>query len=733
MPHNPTFRLDTFGEVRQPGSVRTRYYNELLDRIKEIEILDTDIGSDEMVVTVDNHDGRAYENTELVHGRVWGISMGYEDDFGPWRYFTVRRITGFFTVKVTGYQLDTSVFHDEEKSKEWNVQAVVDAVGPGKPLPESLRSSIVELDGQLPAGVLRTEVVAGIVSQRKLSLPYQRDPFVTTVQGTGPTTDEVGFTPSPVGTRRISFDAGDAAQRVIQQNVNDAIRGFIAPATLAGDVLGAGPARDRIQVANASFTQDDLQTVGTVFSPTNPNNNTTYRVIQVVSSTEVVTDTVFVTETATGGPNDFTMAQPSLVKMLGGNFTNADQGRRFKIGPPVVNPTNANTFLIVNVPSPTSVQLGIVALPDVDAGLISEGNGFTGEVIGAGQDDDATQRTRDTRRDRRIKEQRKPKTDYRKMTYMYRVEKSIGRFDKIMQTNQTDAQFLTKLANALGYVWYIESFAKRWFNGTVIPEVHFRSRDFGQPISYEFDMDSEIVIDQPSVDFNILDIPDRSFSLGLDPILQRIFKESQAIDKTKRIFNESATPLRDLEKAFPTTSTDPKKAAEEADGLYKRFEEHLLKMKIKLIGDTTTVAKRMCILRNFIEPFANMPFYIQAIKYSLSPGSAFTMELHLMAKAVNYNTPSEAMYELRRLERVRRDLITKYKEAEANVRAKEVARLRHLSTLPVLRDVIQTSRGPNQQSGTVYEARAPVENPEVNELDPKVVRSEWQRLVGGGG
>ena len=729
MGSDPRFLLNTFGEQRQPGSVRVRAYRDLLDRIKEIKIVDTDVGSDEMEVTLDNHDGRAYANTEVVHGRVWGISLGYGDDMGPWRYFTVKVIRGFFTVQVIGYQLDTSMFHDRERTKEWTVASVLEAIGPSGHVPESLRSTAAE-EGGTPAQVLRTEVVAGVVSARNLTLDFRRSPFDTTVNDTGFNVGDDGrFQPSFEGgvARNAGFDSDDESERDIAPSTGDRIRGHNFPVVLAGDVLGAGPSRDRIKVANAVFTNDDLFSVGTVAAASVLNNFGTYKVIQVISPTEIVTDKVFTTETATGGLNDFGIFQPGIVVNPNGGYTNADIGRRLTIGPTVINPSNLGTFMIANVPSPTSVQLVLIADATLPALLIVESDGFSVKVLGAGLDNATDQKFRDKNRDIRLKEQRKPKTENRRVQYQYNVEKSRGRFDKIMQTNETDAQFLTKLAKALGYVWYIESFGKRWFDGNVIPIVHFRSRDFKQDVTYTLDADRNSIIGEPSIDFNILEIPDRSFTIGTNPVLQALFQESQEIATLRRIMNDNATPLREIERLYPTTATDDKKAQEEADGMYKRAEEHLLKMSITLLGDPSVVAKRTCVLKNFIEPFSDMKCYIQEIEYALVPGAAFTMTLKLMSKTINFNTPSEAMYELRRLERVKRDLVSKYREAVANLAPK--------AKLDGIVPTSDTSGGTTiRQTGSNFyvPVKAADSSPTTTnstEPDAKAIRAEWARLV----
>jgi hypothetical protein len=625
---------------------------------------------------------------------------------------------------VTAFELHTTIFHDEQKTKEWTVAAVVEAIGPGGVLPESIRSEVSDT-GQLPGRVLRSEVAAGIISSRQKTLRYVRDPFE------GNTIPDPGFTPDRTP-RNLGQSPSDASDRVIPTDPGDAIRGSTGVNSIAGDVLGDGPGRDLITMANANFGAIDLFTRINVNGndPLLPKNNGRAQVIEVLSPTQVRVDKVF---TVTAGPT-FTINLPQVMTLPQANFTEADNGRQLQTLI-AANPLNTGTEMIVKVLSPTAVQLGQLAAPNFDTITFDEGTGFgPNSVHGAAADDTQEQIIVRSKQPAGFKRQRKPKADHRKKSYFYRVEKSIGRFDKIMQTNQSDAQLLTKLAKALGYVWYVQSFAKPWFNGDEIPEVHFRFRDFGQEPSYEFDMDSEILVDEPQIDFNILDIPDQSFSRGLNPVTQKLFEARQAIDDTRRIMNASATPLRDIEALYPTTATDDKKAAEEADGLYKKTEEHLLKMSLLMVGDPHVVAKRTCVLRNFFEPFSNMPLYIRSIKYILKPGSVFTMEMKLMAKAINFNTPSEAMYEIRRLERIKRSLISKYAEARniARKAKQEENKMKvHIKGVPFYTGA-RVEYDPLAGTSTAQYNR---ESPPVSndQLDPKVVRAEWQKLIDAAG
>ena len=416
----PDFAFQTHNDLQnEPTSeVRARAFAELRPRIMRVEILDSDTGMDELVIQLNNRDGNLLRNHEIWFGRVWGVSIGYQDQQSNWRFFRVTSLRGYQVMELRAYSLDEYTLNFVEKSQEWKADTVIPIL-------------------------------------KSIAAPRLRD----------------------------------GKSKLIR-------RSDVAEAIALGQ--GFGP-------------------VGT-----------------------------------------------------------------------------------------------------------------------------------------------------------FDVQETAGDFEKIMQTNMTDAKMLTKMADALGFVWFVESYRTE---GTKRPAstLHFHSRDFGQDPSYIFDLDDEMTIGEPEMDFDVFDIPNIGIARGLNPVELQLHKEEINLETARRVMTGTATPIRDYEKAFPSTGQKPNQIAEERDGIFKKWEEQLLKISITMIGDPNVYPKTTCLLKNF-QPFLNnIPFYVDSVKYTLIPGESFRMTLGLRGKAMNYNSSQEVARELFRLVRLREEHVKRVSERIAHIRA-ELAR-----------------------------------------------------------
>jgi hypothetical protein len=219
------------------------------------------------------------------------------------------------------------------------------------------------------------------------------------------------------------------------------------------------------------------------------------------------------------------------------------------------------------------------------------------------------------------------------------VQETIGEFEKIMQTNETDAALLQRMADDVGFVWYVDPPLRPEGGENVF---QFHERNFQQDLSYEFDLHEEILVAEPVVDFNIYNVPNQSFSevyAGLEGTVQ---KKSLLREEAEDLWLGSSLPIVELERRLPSTAQKPEQQAEEQDGPFKRFQESLLKIRLRIVGDPLVYPKRLCRLKNFMPFLDGVVFYIESIRYFLRPGESFAMELNLLGNALSLGGKSPA-------------------------------------------------------------------------------------------
>jgi phage protein D len=165
-------------------------------------------------------------------------------------------------------------------------------------------------------------------------------------------------------------------------------------------------------------------------------------------------------------------------------------------------------------------------------------------------------------------------------------------FPSITQSVAGDGEFITQLADKLGYIWYLED----WNDGET-PILHFKPRFFGQRPSAKFTVGSDQrLLGDPVFHTDLTRVPESAVGQLYDPYRKRIEEFKAKNSLTKRPVLATATPNApgvggnpaDLDGAgkavLQTGATSKKDLAELVDGFWKIRDQALIKASVPLQG-----------------------------------------------------------------------------------------------------------------------------------------------------
>lgn len=253
-----------------------------------------------------------------------------------------------------------------------------------------------------------------------------------------------------------------------------------------------------------------------------------------------------------------------------------------------------------------------------------------------------------------------------------RVRTTPGKHRQLVQSkNETDAQFLQRLAKRVGFVWYIEQ-APQGDKGRICKQgrksnnLVFRSRVPDANVVTIAVGEDQRVIGDPEFEIDISNVLARGRIRHDNPLektfqaieealvvasdrqkdLEDVIAATTPVDRARRFDVESKTIDRfswgnatiidpDEKLTYSSTVESLLQAQEELDGLLAEHERQLVKARITLFGDPFVRPKRTAKLLNVGRLLEGI-YYIDTIRYRLRPRETFTMELFLRRNALNF-------------------------------------------------------------------------------------------------
>lgn len=212
--------------------------------------------------------------------------------------------------------------------------------------------------------------------------------------------------------------------------------------------------------------------------------------------------------------------------------------------------------------------------------------------------------------------------------------------ESILQGNMTDAQLVTRLAQAEGFVFFID------FDG-----FHFHKRKVGQrPVkTYTWrGGDGELL--SVNVENDVTVKPGKVTVKGTDPTTGKKIEVSGSNDTTQR---ETLTKVIEIvdpetrttkkvtqttggsgkatsspvagEKVVPTSGETATEAKKRADGLYRQVQQTSVELTLTALGDANVVAKSVVMVEKISKRLSGR-YYLKEVKHSLSSGG-YTMTM----------------------------------------------------------------------------------------------------------
>lgn len=229
------------------------------------------------------------------------------------------------------------------------------------------------------------------------------------------------------------------------------------------------------------------------------------------------------------------------------------------------------------------------------------------------------------------------------------ILRTAGQFQKIIQPGITDAQMLTRMAKAAGYIWWVTQPIGR----QGIRDFYFRPRDFYGPkggvlAQYNVGVDQFIIRDF-LIDTNLFQIPRTALAAALDPFEATLKKYRAGNDTTQRQVSGNTTPL-DPNAPYASRMTPQQKdeaaviwsssgagrptsarLQEDLDGLWKTFEANMIQAKLTVLGDPSISPRE----RAWVDGIGQLSgqYYIKQVRHMYRVGSVFETEMSLLKNA----------------------------------------------------------------------------------------------------
>lgn len=205
----------------------------------------------------------------------------------------------------------------------------------------------------------------------------------------------------------------------------------------------------------------------------------------------------------------------------------------------------------------------------------------------------------------------------------------------IHQTRCTDAQLVRRLADAVGFEFYVD------FDG-----FHFHRRQLGQrPVRVLRWFTPPVVGDILSFNLknDVFTLPGRVVLKGRDPLERKDYEvKADARTDTERITTGSTLEVVDPEAGTsqlvqrmgsevvrPTSSTSPATAKQEAEGRFRKSQHNAVKLELELVGDPGIMAKTVVQVEGLGKRLSGR-YYVQKATHSVSP-SGYSLRLEVVS------------------------------------------------------------------------------------------------------
>lgn len=199
------------------------------------------------------------------------------------------------------------------------------------------------------------------------------------------------------------------------------------------------------------------------------------------------------------------------------------------------------------------------------------------------------------------------------------VQDTTQKFDHILQANETDAQFIKRLATAEHYEFYVDFDGFHWHERKLGQKpvrllMYFLAPQVGDILSF-------------SVENSVFGKKGKVKTEGRDPLTKKDVKGEGSNSKTER---DSLNPVTEIiapdtglssfnvaaEETKPTTATTEAAAKKEADGSFKKNVQATVKLKIEMIGDPLIVGKSVIEVQGISKRLSGL-YYIDKIKHKI--------------------------------------------------------------------------------------------------------------------
>lgn len=237
------------------------------------------------------------------------------------------------------------------------------------------------------------------------------------------------------------------------------------------------------------------------------------------------------------------------------------------------------------------------------------------------------------------------------------VTPTLAVFPSITQSSVGDGEFITQLADKLGYIWYLED----WVEGEK-PRLHFKPRLFGELSRGTFVVgaDQRILAD-PVIETDLGKIPESAVGQMYDPFRKSVIDFKAKNSLTNRPVLGVATPNAPGKGGNPpdadgegrgvahTGAVNKADLAELIDGWWKIRDQNLVKMTLTLQG-MTGFGPDSIITMAGIGTGLDGDYYVSEVKHTISPGIGWQMETTLLRNALSdidiYALRKEVMEEI---------------------------------------------------------------------------------------
>jgi phage protein D len=220
---------------------------------------------------------------------------------------------------------------------------------------------------------------------------------------------------------------------------------------------------------------------------------------------------------------------------------------------------------------------------------------------------------------------------------------TIKEFPAITQSGMSDGEFITSLADKLGFIWYLED----WFPDEQAV-MHFKPRLFGARSrgTFVLGVDQRILGD-PVFETDLGKIPESAIGQMYDPYRKSIHEFKAKNDITSRPVLGRATPNApgvggnpedaegEARGVVHTGAVDAKDLAELVDGWWKIRDQNLVRVTIKFQGMTNFTPGCIITLAG-IGQGLDGDYYIAEVKHTISGNEGWTMEVLLLRNALSH-------------------------------------------------------------------------------------------------